>query len=132
MAAATQNSGWMPVRRALAVLLFALGLGLAAIALGLGLVNIAPLRERLLDAALAAARDGETRIEIGRLGGVWPGRLRLGDIRVSDAEGVWATLESLELDWRPLALWRGEVHVTRLELAGLDVARGPLAAESGS
>ena len=132
MAAATQNSGWMPVRRALAVLLFALGLGLAAIALGLGLVNIAPLRERLLDAALAAARDGETRIEIGRLGGVWPGRLRLGDIRVSDAEGVWATLESLELDWRPLALWRGEVHVTRLELAGLDVVRGPLAAESGS
>ncbi|MDO8839058.1 MAG: translocation/assembly module TamB domain-containing protein [Parvibaculum sp.] len=130
MADAAKNPATIWLRRGLAVVLAAGGLVLALIALGLALLNIAPVREALLGAALKAARSGTTTIEIGGLDGVWPGALRLSDLSIGDEEGVWLRLASAELDWRPLALWHGELHITRLDLAGLDLMRLPDAVEA--
>lgn len=113
------------LRRMLAAALLLAGFLLAAVALTVGLLNIAPLRRALFEAALEATRTDDMIVEIGALDGVWPGELRLRDLTLSDAEGVWLTLASAELDWRPLALWRGEVHITRVAVNGLDVTRLP-------
>ncbi|MEQ8268402.1 MAG: translocation/assembly module TamB [Parvibaculum sp.] len=116
-------------RRLLALVFALLGTGLALVVAVVALLNVAPARQWLMETALAAANTGETFVEIGEIGGTWPGELRLGGLRIGDSEGVWLTLESAALDWRPLALWRGELHVTRLEIAGLDVARAPAGGE---
>lgn len=114
------------IGRGLLGLGFALaGLALAAIVLAIAVLNIPAARHGLLQYALAAINTGETRIGIGDIGGTWPGRLRLRDLEIADADGTWLTLASADLDWRPLALWRGEVHVTRFDVAGLEVAGVP-------
>ncbi|PKQ01665.1 MAG: hypothetical protein CVT73_22250, partial [Alphaproteobacteria bacterium HGW-Alphaproteobacteria-12] len=118
--------------RALLALGFGLiGLTLAGIALVIGVLNIPAARKGLLDTVLTMVNDGQFTVEIGRLGGEWPGRLRLHDLAIGDGDGVWLRLTKAELDWRPLALWRGELHVTRLDLAGLDVERLPGADKTG-
>lgn len=101
------------------------GLTLAVIALTIGMLNIPAARKGLLDAVLTMVNDGQLTVEIGRLGGEWPGRLRLRDLAIGDADGVWLRVTKADLDWRPLALWRGELHVTRLDLTGLNVERLP-------
>ncbi|MCF8469993.1 MAG: hypothetical protein K9G30_04360, partial [Parvibaculum sp.] len=106
------------------------GLTLAVIALAIGVLNIPAARKGLLDTVLTMVNDGQVTVEVGRLGGEWPGRLRLRDLAIGDADGVWLRLAKADLDWRPLALWHGELHVTRLDLAGLDVARLPGEEES--
>lgn len=118
------------LRRLFAAVLFAAGLGLAAVALTVGLLNIEPVRRALFEAALEATQADDLTVEIGALEGVWPGALRLRDLTLGDAEGTWARLTAAELDWRPLALWHGEVHITRLSIDGLDVARLPAGEET--
>jgi|GEM_PF-1296182 translocation and assembly module TamB len=114
---------------ALALVFVVAGLALALIALGMAALNIAPVRQGLLNHALGAVETGETTVEIGDIGGRWPRTLVIEELRVSDAEGPWLTLERAELDWLPLALWGGEVHATRLETEGLTLARVPGGAE---
>ncbi|MBO6633253.1 translocation/assembly module TamB domain-containing protein [Parvibaculum sp.] len=110
---------------AMAFVFVAAGLALALIALGTAALNIAPVRQGLLHYALGLIETGETEVEIGDIDGDWPRRLIIEDLRVSDAEGTWLTLAHAELDWLPLALWGGEVHVTRLDATGLSVTRAP-------
>ncbi len=115
----------------LMALAFALiGIALGLIALGIGLLNIAPLRQALLAHVLETVNEGETKVEIGDIGGSWPAELRLEGLAIADAEGTWLTLKEARLDWRPLALWRGEVHVTRLDVTGLDMPRLPAGGET--
>ncbi|MDO9128061.1 MAG: translocation/assembly module TamB domain-containing protein, partial [Parvibaculum sp.] len=114
------------IGRGLLGLGFALaGLALAAIVLAVAVLNIPAARHGLLHYALATVNTGETQIRIGDIGGKWPGQLRLRDLEIADADGTWLTLANADLDWRPLALWRGEVHVTLFEVAGLEVVRVP-------
>lgn len=108
--------------RAMALVFALAGLALGLVALGAGLLNIAPIRHALLQFALDAVNSGETKIEIGDIGGTWPARLRLEGLTVADAQGTWLRLDEAELDWRPLALWQGQFHATRLDVTGLDVA----------
>ncbi|GMV63158.1 MAG: hypothetical protein AMXMBFR74_23260 [Parvibaculum sp.] len=108
------------------------GFALALVALGAGLLNIAPLRHALLQIALDAVNSGETKVEIGDIGGAWPARLRLEGLTIADAQGTWLRLDEAELDWRPLALWQGQFHATRLDVTGLDVARLPEGGEEST
>ncbi|MEP2829715.1 translocation/assembly module TamB domain-containing protein [Parvibaculum sp.] len=109
----------------MAVVLGLAGVLLALIAIGTGLLNIAPLRHALLHYALDAANTGETVIAVEDIGGSWPARLHLEGLTAGDGEGTWLTLDEAVLEWRPLALWQGQIHVTRLDVTGLDVARLP-------
>ena len=110
---------------AMALVFMLAGFALALVALGAGFLNIAPLRHALLQFALDAVNSGETKIEIGDIGGTWPARLRLEGLTIADAQGTWLRLDEAELDWQPLALWQGQFHATRLDVTGLDVARLP-------
>jgi translocation and assembly module TamB len=114
----------------MAVVLGLAGVLLALIAIGTGLLNIAPLRHALLHYALEAANTGETVIAAEDIGGSWPARLHLEGLTAGDGEGTWLTLDEAVLEWRPLALWQGQIHVTGLDVRGLDVARLPAGGET--
>jgi autotransporter translocation and assembly factor TamB len=69
------------------------------------------------------------RVQITGLAGHFPADLKLASLTLADRDGVWLSGQGLELRWRPLALLRGEVVVTALTAASLDVARQPTAGE---
>lgn len=112
-------------RGLLALVFAAAGTGLLLVVLAIAALNVAPLRHALLDAGLRSIESAEMRIEVGDIGGDWPRYLVIEDLRLGDAEGEWLTLARLELDWQPLALWRGEVLVDRLASERLSLLRVP-------
>lgn len=101
------------------------GLVLALIVLVLALLQIAPLRQSALAFALAEINTGETHVSIGDVKGEWPRRLTLSGLEIADTQGVWLSLREARLEWSPLALLKGELHIVRLDAAGLDVLRAP-------
>lgn len=109
----------------LALLFLGAGIVLSLTVLVIAAVNVAPLRHALLEFGLRNIESDEMQIAIGDISGDWPRRLVIEDLRLGDAQGEWLTLARLELDWRPLALWGGEVHVERLASEGLTVLRVP-------
>lgn len=112
-------------RGILALLFLGAGIALSLTVLVIAALNIAPLRHALLDFGLRNIESEETQIAIGDISGDWPRRLVIEDLRLGDAQGEWLTLARLELDWRPLALWRGEMHVERLASESLTMLRVP-------
>ncbi len=51
--------------------------------------------------------------------------IRLRDVAVRDLKGVWARIESAEIDWSPWELMSGVARIRRLSVSGFDVARAP-------
>ena len=117
-------------RGLLALTFAAAGAGLLLVVLAIAALNIRAVRQAVLDFSLQNIQSGEMQIEIGEIGGTWPQHLVLEGLRISDNEGDWLTLTRLELDWRPLALWRGEVLVDRLATDGLSLLRLPSGEEA--
>ena len=64
-------------------------------------------------------------LQIEGVSGPLPGRLAVARLRLADAQGPWLEAEgaALELDWR--ALWNREVHLTRVTVARVALARLP-------
>lgn len=89
-----------------------------------------PLGHRLLAAAAAKFSDGE--ITLGDIGGRFPDKLAVGTITLRDNDGIWATADGARLDWSPLALLRGDLHVMRLEAARIALQRLPQQTASSS
>ena len=52
-------------------------------------------------------------------------------LTISDAEGVWLTLEDVVLDWNRSALLRGAIDVEELSAARIIVARPPVSEDTG-
>ncbi|MEO1193746.1 MAG: translocation/assembly module TamB domain-containing protein [Pseudomonadota bacterium] len=73
---------------------------------------------------LLAAPDGG--IEISDLGGSLWDVLTLGRLQMSDADGVWLTVEGITLDWSPFALISGEADIRLVQVASVDMPRAPL------
>lgn len=121
------------ITRAAGALFFGLaGTVLIVAAAALAALQIVPLRQAVLDFALAEINRGETKVEIGAIAGRWPTSLVLEKLKVSDAKGPWLSLDKAELDWRPTALLGGEFHIVRLSTRGLDVVRMPRRAAPSS
>ena len=72
------------------------------------------------------SRPGQAEITITRLSGDLPGQIHLSGIEVRDMEGEWLSLRSVAVEWRPVALISGRLHVTRADVSGLRVARLPV------
>lgn len=53
------------------------------------------------------------------------GLTELRGVTVADNEGVWITIERATLEWTPEALAIGAVIISRLEIEGMTVRRGP-------
>ncbi|HSH43566.1 MAG TPA: translocation/assembly module TamB domain-containing protein [Arenicellales bacterium] len=105
--------------RAAIILLVLLGLASAMLAFVLG--SNAGLRWAL-DRTLAFT---DAPLEIGTVRGRLIGPLSLGGIVYTDpASGTVASVQSVELDWRPAALLQGLAHVTRLHVSGIEYAAG--------
>jgi translocation and assembly module TamB len=67
---------------------------------------------------------------ISGLSGHFPADIRLATLTLADSGGVWLKGRDLELRWQPALLLRGDVDVTALSAAVLDVARLPVAGKS--
>jgi hypothetical protein len=67
--------------------------------------------ERLASALTAASGF---QVQIGGLDGTLPFDAEIADVRVSDADGAWLTVDRLALGWRMLDLLAGRLHVTGL------------------
>lgn len=61
--------------------------------------------------------------------GALSSRATLETMTISDADGVWLTLENAALDWNRSALLRGRLEVEELSAERLSVQRPPLPAE---
>ncbi len=81
-------------------------------------------------AAAALSTPGETEVSFDRLEGRLPQGIRLLGLSVRDRAGPWLNATAVEIDWRPLELFSGKLHVTALHVADLEVARPPETAES--
>ncbi len=117
------------LRRAGAVMLGLAGLVLLLVALAIALLNIRPVRQALLDVGLAQANNAGLALSVEDISGNWPSTLILENVSLRDDKGTWLTLPHASIEWRPLALWSGEVHIVALTVTGLDVDRAP---ESGA
>ncbi len=99
---------------------------LVLIVIVIALLQIAPLRQQILQFALNTINQGETQITLGDLTGEWPYHLHLRDVTLADAHGVWLTLADADMHWSPFALLRGTLHITNFSARKLDVVRVPI------
>jgi translocation and assembly module TamB len=74
----------------------------------------------------ATARLSEGHLRLSGLGGSFPAAIDLGQLQLSDAQGVWLTAQHISLRWSPLALLTRHVKVQQLQIARLDIERRPL------
>jgi translocation and assembly module TamB len=86
------------------------------------LANVGPGR-RLIAHEVAQFSGG--MVSLADIGGRFPDALRIGHIAVRDRQGVWLSLEGLQLDWSPTALIGGVASVQRLSVERLSLPRLP-------
>jgi len=77
---------------------------------------------RLISQKLSGA---SATVIIGRLAGDLPQQIDLQGVVVSDAHGEWLRLDFVRLEWRPLELIKGRLHVTRATLTDVRISRQP-------
>lgn len=99
---------------------------LALVIIVIVLLQIAPLRQRVLQFALSTINQGETQVTIGDLSGKWPYHIHLSNVTLADAHGVWLTLAEADMHWSPFDLFGGTLHIDDFSARGLDVMRAPI------
>lgn len=71
--------------------------------------------------------SGDTRaVTIVGFEGALSSAASIKSLTVSDADGIWLTLEDVVLDWNRSALLRGQIDVSELSAARIIVARAPI------
>jgi len=73
----------------------------------------------------AVTEPGGLELRIGRLDGRLPHEIRLTGIELADPAGVWLTVDSLALDWRPLALFSRTLEISALQAGQVRIERLP-------
>jgi translocation and assembly module TamB len=71
-------------------------------------------------------------VSIDGLSGRFPDRLRAAQLSLHDRDGVWATIDDLELDWSPLRLVSSEIAIHRIAATRIVVRRRPVSSASSS
>ncbi|MEO1203965.1 MAG: hypothetical protein AAFX10_14765, partial [Pseudomonadota bacterium] len=105
-------------------------LGLVAFLLVLLVVAVAwfntGIGQRQLASLISSlASSEESGVEIGRIEGFVPFDMTVGDVALSDRDGQWLTIDRAALDWAPLALIGGRLHVVSLEAGTVAMLRQP-------
>lgn len=70
-----------------------------------------------------------TRVSIGSISGALSSNAVIRDIRISDRNGVWLTVDEARLVWTRTALLRGNLLVDSLEINRIQMLRNPLPPE---
>jgi translocation and assembly module TamB len=84
----------------------------------------------LIERETASLTGGMVRIS--GLSGRFPDALRVAQAQVSDASGVYVTLDDVVLDWSPLALLQREALVDRVTAARIALTRLPVSSSGSS
>ena len=105
-----------------AVVLVLLALPVLAAGTVLIAANVDPGR-RLIESEIASLSGGTVRLD--GLSGRFPDALRVGQIQVSDAKGLYLTISGLILDWSPLQLIHRDARIDKLQADRLDFSRLP-------
>lgn len=71
--------------------------------------------------------EGELEISVEEITDLDDGATAIRGLAISDGDGVWMTVESLEFAWNPGRLTSGEIEFSRLAARGVNVARQPAA-----
>jgi translocation and assembly module TamB len=85
----------------------------------------APGRVMLARSLEGLLSSPELAIDIVDLEGRVPDRLTIGQLTLSDKTGPWLTVRDVSLDWRPLQLLAGRLHIEQLRAESLALARLP-------
>ncbi|MHA1529852.1 MAG: translocation/assembly module TamB domain-containing protein [Alphaproteobacteria bacterium] len=89
-------------------------------------IRLPSIKNKLIELALnQISSPGSFEITTGSIESPGDGVTSLVDVKVSDGERVWLTLERLNFAWAPKMLLSGELAITRLELIGLTVSHPP-------
>ncbi|MFD2236756.1 translocation/assembly module TamB domain-containing protein [Aureimonas populi] len=107
----------MTIRRRLAP--FALAFGLA------GVATPASAQQFVANQIARLISSENAQVEITGLSGALSGALRIGEVTVSDADGVYLTASDLAMDWSPLALARSQVSIESLTAGRIELTRLP-------
>lgn len=70
-----------------------------------------------------------TRVSIGSVEGALSSNAVIRDVRISDRNGVWLSLDRARLVWTRTALLRGRLEVNELQIDHLQIARKPATTE---
>jgi len=70
-----------------------------------------------------------TQVSIGSIEGALSSDAVIRDVRISDRNGVWLSLDRARLVWTRTALLRGRLEVNELEIDRLEIARKPVSTE---
>ncbi|KAA2236039.1 translocation/assembly module TamB domain-containing protein [Salinarimonas soli] len=106
----------------------------ALLALAVVVVTVQPGRAQTDQGVLAGLisrllSTPATRVSIGAVEGVLSSNAVIRDIRISDRDGVWLSVDRARLNWSRTALLRGRLQVDALEIDRIDLPRRPLPAE---
>src|SRR3954471_10213437 len=82
-------------------------------------------------AALAPRLTGGS-LAFSGLEGRFPDRLRVAELELRDADGTYARLRDVAVDWHPLALLGGEAKLDRLGAANLTLLRLPRSSDKNT
>lgn len=74
---------------------------------------------------IESANSSEQSIEIEGLRGDLLGRFSVDRITLADKEGIWLSIDDLDLAWAPLALISGEMRVKALDVREINMRRQP-------
>jgi translocation and assembly module TamB len=78
-----------------------------------------------LQAGRALSTPGETEVSIGHLDGRLPHQIRVGELSVSDGQGVWLEAQNLSLDWHPWSLLDDRFEASLVSADSVHLARLP-------
>lgn len=70
-----------------------------------------------------------TRVSIGSIEGALSSNAVIRDVRISDRNGVWLSLDRAHLVWTRTALLRGRLEINELQIDHLNIPRKPASTE---
>ncbi|MGE3332448.1 MAG: translocation/assembly module TamB domain-containing protein [Rhodospirillaceae bacterium] len=110
-------------------LIAAVLIAVALLGAGVTLFVSAPGSQRFLTDRITRALGGSDQtITVKDVGGAWPSHIVWSGITVSDREGIWLTLDRLELRLRPGALLTGNIEVDSAVAGTAHMHRQPVSA----
>jgi translocation and assembly module TamB len=120
------------MRRALKILAWALGAGIA-LALLLAAAVLVTGNSQTGREMIARITDRLTdgHVKLIGLGGTFPADLTLAHLQLIDRRGIWLTADQISVRWSPGALLERRIQVDRLYVARLDMERVPVSESSG-
>ena len=74
----------------------------------------------------------ENRVSIGQVEGALSSNATIRDVRISDRDGVWLTVDRAQLVWSRTALFAKRLQIDNLEIDRLTIARRPVADETAA